>query len=503
MSGDRIGQSGFIGLSGAAVRGVATGLFVALAMLALFWGRMANHDIAWFLIATRKWLDGATLYVDLVEVNPPLNFYLTLPSLLLADIFGTSDTNGQYVAVALLCFGSIVWCSAILQSAYDFSPATQALLLLGIGAAVTLPSLNGVGQREQVMVLCFLPWALREASSDGGSTGQQIRSAAFAAVGMCLKPYFAVLPLSITLLNCLQTRSLRPVLSPANLVFLVIGLAYVFLVRAVHPAYFSQIVDYGLEVYGAYGKPAPELVAEIGVALAPVMVFIAVSVRTQVASRPVAVFIGLSLSGLVSYFLQAAGFSYHKVPFFAFGMIACLLVLVQSKRHWASSLAAMVAAFTLVGAGLYQGFYKNAAIPEITETMAKFGPIDGVITLSSHVYNGPPVAIALKTHWASSYPANWLVPGAFNRLDHLDCAAERQLCEKLNGIAARNRSDTISDITKSRPDLIIVDRRSGYFDKPNFDWLGFMAADPGWARVFADYAHVATSNRYLYYKRQP
>lgn len=503
MSGDRIRQKGLIDLSGGGVRGAATGLFVALAMLALFWGRLVNHDIAWFLIATREWLGGAELYVDLVEVNPPLNFYLTVPSLMLADLFGTSDTNGHYLAVALLCFGSLWWSGAILGSSFQLTPARQTMLLLGAGSAVLLSSLNGVGQREQVMVLCFLPWALREASPHGVTTAEQTRAAALAAIGMCLKPYFVVLPLGVTLLNCLQSRSLRPIVSPANITFLCFGLAYVFLVWTVHPSYLFEIVGYGLEVYGAYGKPMAEVLSGIAAALGLMTLFAVVAIRSHAMDRPVSVFVALSFGGLVSYFLQGTGFSYHKVPFVAFGMIACFLVLLQGTGERSAGLAAAIAAVGMAIGGVQQGLYRNDAIPEITETAGKLGEINGLMTLSSHVYTGPPVAIALKTGWISSYPANWLVPGAFNRLDELDCNAEALLCRKLEGIASRNRRDNIADIAKSRPDLLIVDRNSGYFDTPRFDWLGFMAADPDWAPVFADYRQVAISPRFLYFLRQP
>lgn len=503
MSDERIGQSGLIGLSGATVRGVGTGLVIALALLVLFWGRLVNHDIAWFLIATREWLGGAQLYVDLVEVNPPLNFYLTVPSLMLADLFCISDTNGHYLAMALLCLASLLWSSLILASTSGLSPARQAMFLLGAGAAVLLSSLNGIGQREQVLVLCFLPWALREASPHGVTTAEQTRAAAFAAIGMCLKPYFVVMPLAVTLLNCLQARSFRPILSPANITFLIFGLAYVFLVWIVHPTYLFVIVGYGLEVYGAYGKPFAEVLTRIAVALGPMTLLSVIVLRSKTMNRPALVFVALSWGGLVSYFLQGTGFSYHKVPFLVFGMIACLLVLLQGTGERFSALVAAVAAGGMVLVGVHQGFYHNDAIPEITETAGKLGEIDGLMTLSSHVYAGPPVAISLGTGWISSYPANWLVPGASNRLNQIDCKAEAQLCQKLEEIAARNRRDNIADIAKARPDLLIVDRNSGYFDKPRFDWLGFMAADPDWAPVFADYRQVATSPRFLYFKRKP
>jgi hypothetical protein len=36
-----------------------------------------NLDVAWYFVAARRWLDGARLYVDVLEVNPPLVIWLT------------------------------------------------------------------------------------------------------------------------------------------------------------------------------------------------------------------------------------------------------------------------------------------------------------------------------------------------------------------------------------------------------------------------------------------
>jgi hypothetical protein len=491
------------GLAIGAVVGTAVGGVAALALLLTFWDRMANHDIAWFLIATRKWLEGARLYVDLVEVNPPLNFYLTLPSVWLADLFEVSDTNGQYLAIALLCFASILGSALILSAVSDVSPVEQALLLVGAAAAAILSSLNGVGQREQVMLLCFLPWALREAWPERSSRLLTLCTAAIAAVGMCLKPYFVVLPLAVTILNVFQARSIRPVLSPSNLVFLGFGLAYLAFVRAWHPAYLSDIVPFGLEVYGAYGKPAAEVLTRIAVLVGLFLLFLTATLHCQAMTRAIGVFVALAMGGLVSYFLQATGFSYHKVPFVGFGIVACCLVLLQQDTARLAQGTALVVALLMLGAGVKQGFYKNTAIPEINRTLDGLGPFDGLTMLSSHVYTGPPVAIALNAEWISNYPAHWLVPGAINRLEVLDCRIAAPTCARLRGIAARNRKDSISDIARAQPELLIVDRNSGYFDRPGFDWLGFMAEDPNWAPLFASYRQFATSDRFLYFRRQP
>ena len=53
-----------------------------------------NHDSSWYLVATRKWLAGATLYRDVMEINPPLAFFLTAPGLWLADALAIGDCSG-------------------------------------------------------------------------------------------------------------------------------------------------------------------------------------------------------------------------------------------------------------------------------------------------------------------------------------------------------------------------------------------------------------------------
>ena len=48
---------------------VAGGLFVLAVALRL--SSLLNHDVAWWVYATGAYLDGAELYVELFEINPP------------------------------------------------------------------------------------------------------------------------------------------------------------------------------------------------------------------------------------------------------------------------------------------------------------------------------------------------------------------------------------------------------------------------------------------------
>src|SRR5215813_700280 len=78
-------------------------LALALTVLVVFLAPL-THDAAWYLVATRRYLDGARLYVDLIEVNPPLMFWLMTPPTWLGRALGLSDpvTGNLLPALALV-----------------------------------------------------------------------------------------------------------------------------------------------------------------------------------------------------------------------------------------------------------------------------------------------------------------------------------------------------------------------------------------------------------------
>lgn len=481
--------------------GLAISAVLALVLLSLFWNRPITDDVAWYLMGTRDWLNGAVLFRDIVEPNPPLNFYFTVPAILIADLLGVSDTNGQYILTALMIFGSLVWCGAIIRNDLGHTPARQALLLTGIGVAMVVPALDSIGQREQSLVILMMPWLLGQLGASPPGVRTEVPRALVAALGVCLKPHFILYPIAVTLVRMARERSLKPILSPANLTFLAVGLAYVGYVAAVHPAYLFEIVPIASHVYGAYKTDAGMLVAAVypRVLLLLVLVFFALR-GGEVRSLP-AVLGAVILAALVCFAVQGTGFPYHLIPVSVFGMVLCALVLVQA-RHFTPVVAAAAIAFVGFGLlGMRQGFPKHPAVEHLAAVAEEVGEFDSFISLSSSLFAGPPIAMATGAEWVSRYPANWLVPGAIEELGRADCAAEADRCATLNAIAARNRSDNIADMVRTEPDLLIVDLDSSFFPAPKFDWLAFMDKDPAWADVFGNYREVARTSQFRFFRR--
>lgn len=63
-----------------------------------------NHDVAWYLHGAKKMVNGFVLYKDIVDVNPPLIFFVNLPPAWLAELLGVFEVSLLYIYFLLLFF---------------------------------------------------------------------------------------------------------------------------------------------------------------------------------------------------------------------------------------------------------------------------------------------------------------------------------------------------------------------------------------------------------------
>lgn len=482
---------------------------ICCVLLAVMWGRMINHDIAWYLIATREWLAGASLYQDIVEVNPPLNFYYTLPAICLADALSLSDQNAQYVVTVALTFGSLVWCQAILRAQFDLSRIKFYLATLVLAAGLILPALFHFGQREHSFILLLMPWLLGQAGDRPSTPRQEILRAVVGGMGVCLKPHFVLIPIAITLLYVIQRRSLRPIFSPANMTFLGVGLAYVAYVAVQHTAYFTIVVPAARDVYGAL---QPSVLFLVYRALASLVLGGLLSIallRLKPVGQGGLTLLTAAMAALAIYLVQGMAFPYQILPLNSLLVVAAGLALLRLNPRSLSFWIVGVIGLFLCVAQISRGFFHTPQADEVIEVLRSDPEFKRFMAISSHITVGPGAAMEAGAEWISLYPHNWLVPGAVNRLEATDCSVKVAQCARLNSHLERNRSANIADIQRRPPDLILIDRNIGryygYFDRANFSWLDFMAKDPAWADIIAGYEPYKTTEMALYLraKREP
>ncbi|MGB7262983.1 MAG: hypothetical protein WBC68_13015 [Albidovulum sp.] len=482
--------------------GAGLSLLIALGLLAVLWGRMINHDTAWYLLATREWLDGARPYIDFSEVNPPLNYYYTVPPILLADLFGITDTNAQYLVVCALIFVSLCWSWSLLSEISRLPPPRRMCFLIGLGLALIIPALGDIGQREHLLVVFITPWLLGEIA-DGPKCSRRgvVARAVFAALGICLKPHFILFPIVVNCGHILRTRSLRPVLALSNITMFSVGLIYLIAVYGIHPEYFSDVIPLTRQVYGSIGGSGDAILFRLAVTLLPFALAGATMLVSKAAPTGTRVFVSAAVAGMLSYLLQWTGFGYHIIPFNAFGIMAGIWIILHADRITPMVVGCLVAVSVVLWSSVQSGFYGVPAVEDLIEAMSSRQPPDRVLVVSTFVHAGPPVALAFGAKWASRYPGNWMVPGAVNGLRNADCAADPAHCARLTDIANRSRAENLTDIAKYQPEILVIDRRSGYIEDPNFSWYDFLGQDPRWNTILSKYHLSKTTQRFDIWSR--
>ncbi|GHA60906.1 hypothetical protein GCM10008927_28060 [Amylibacter ulvae] len=133
-----------------------------------------------------------------------------------------------------------------------------------------------------------------------------------------------------------------------------------------------------------------------------------------------------------------------------------------------------------------------------SDFVAKHGTVS---VLTTHVSAGPPLALAADVTWGIRHSSQWLVPGVVNGLLNSDCEVQSEYCERLRKIGEIARDDVVLDIQQFTPSVIVVDKRSGYINTPDFNWISFMEQDNRFSLIMDSYVLEKSTGRFDFYLR--
>lgn len=401
-----------------------------------------NHDVAWLLAAGLRWSQGERLYIDLIEVNPPLvfHFYWLIS-------FGTWTKLGFIAGMLLIVGLSSIWVRRLKGPWWGLA---TTILVISAGAA-------DFGQRDDLATIVAIPYLFATLAN----RTERTLIGAFAFAGFALKPYLLLIPIFATLGRMVQDRSWRPAFSPENLAIGALGLVYLVIAWQAYPAFFKDMIPLGRLVYFAYGA---HLNSEVYVPLvisAGAFILILGAFRRDCWPQ-----VGGAIGGFVSFFVQGRFWSYQLVPAIALtALVALLLVERRTIRLF------IVLGFIFLMGGWF--FLNNRrSYPDYIPPGATT-----VLFLTPHVGPAYPVTFERGVRHASRYPAMWTLPGAWRLLHDpgVDVGRKRQALSVLRA----TRENAIGDIVSYCPDPIFVDvrKKKPYFIYP-FDFESFIMADP-------------------------
>ena len=157
---EKMRQIKYLERAGERMRASAALGLVALLFAAQFFIRFQSsliHDSAWYLYVAQGLLHGKKLYLDFVEVNPPLGMWLVVPPVWFGERTGFASVACFYCYLFAI---TVIVLALCWRYAMTETPSTRALMLVATSAVLLFAPGNNFGQREHFMVLLFLPWAI-------------------------------------------------------------------------------------------------------------------------------------------------------------------------------------------------------------------------------------------------------------------------------------------------------------------------------------------------------
>lgn len=509
-------------------RPAAAGLALALALIGLapqFLSRTLP-DIAFLLHAAGEVLDGARLYVDLLEVNPPLIVWLDLPIVAAARSLGISEITAYRLAVTALLFASVLACRWVLaRSEEGRDPAVRRLLLLLVVFALfVLPRLDW-GEREHLTLALTLPYVLLSlVRLEGGMVKLPgaIAIGIGAAVGIAIKPHFVLLLLARE--GVLARSGSRRGPSPEGWTVVIAGLAYLAAAATLTPEYFALARELGTAYHQFIRNPL--LVTALlgdGAALTIGALLLAVGLWSR-STRPLlrTVLVAAVLAFYVAAVVQSKGWRYHFYPALALAWILLVLLAVRLDRplaRWTQRLfaAAAGAGAAVVGLVAVVGCLLQAARPldpryDADPSLGLLLPVlrehargRELMMLSPNMASGFPLAMYLGARWPQRLSNLWPLVAAYDSAIASPSPLVFRDPERRTALERRVLDIVAEDFERTDAPLLLVLRTGP--DEPKWgmrrlDLLAFLSQDRRIARRLADYERAGPIGQYeLYYSR--
>jgi hypothetical protein len=230
-----------------------------LAAISLTWHASVpiNHDVAWVLQGARRLLDGGRFGRDIVDVNPPLIWWISLIPVQAARLLGADVGSTFTTFVVALCLASVASTHSVLRAG-ALPPRERAIAAVATAATLIIVPGYDFGQREHLLAVVAVPYvALASVRANGNAVPWWLAAGigVFAAVGFCLKPHFLAIPALLELWLLANSRRLSGLARVEVGMLVVIGASYALAILAFAPPYLTRHVPEAIVTYGSYSQP--------------------------------------------------------------------------------------------------------------------------------------------------------------------------------------------------------------------------------------------------------
>jgi hypothetical protein len=295
-----------------------------------------TNDSAWQMWLGRQMLHGANLYSDLVEVNPPLWFWMAVPLAWIAEMLALP---GRVVLIGFLVLTIALSYGLSIALIRDWPPHKRLAFTAGFLLATIPISLRIFTQREHFVLVATIPYVLLCGARDRGqrvSMGLATSIAVIAAFGFAIKPFFALVPIALELWLWRHVSRVRT----ETICLGSLAALYVLATLMLEQDFITAVPMIAASYEHFFGGDYRGFVI-------PFLLFGLATIPLSKSEQFEAPFVVASLAFLLAFIIQGKAWPYQALP--AMGM---LLLALTSKR-WGKSTVADAIAVCIFGVSLW------------------------------------------------------------------------------------------------------------------------------------------------------
>ncbi|BAI97793.1 hypothetical protein Sj15T_22090 [Sphingobium sp. TA15] len=427
-----------------------------------------THDVVWQFWIARQMMNGAMLYRDIWEINPPLWFWSAVPIHLAAQWLHVQPL--RLLVTAIVGAGGM---SALLVGHLTSPPTPMTRLvtmLLAYWLMVVTP-LYDFGQREQLSLICALPYAALIARRSLGSVvpaALALPVGMAAAYGFALKHYYVVIPVMLEVWLLVRVRGEWRAVRPETIALATAALVYGIAVLLFAPRFFTDAVPMVRTAYHGFENSWHMMLARpwVVIWISIIAFFLTYGGAFGKRAKPLASTLLIVAAGFaIAYFVQRKGWLYHSVPVTGAAALAMgvRLTTADMRRLIPISIGLTMLALPILlpyKTGPYLNFFRAEIDPVLADTpkgssvfIAAADPMWGWPTVEDH-----------GLAWPSRLYAYWMIPA----IAHAEVIGPNPL--PLQKMAEQVRTEAAMEVRCSSPALILFERRRNYiYQPPSFD----------------------------------
>jgi putative flippase GtrA len=469
-----------------------------------------THDVSWQFWIARQMVHGVPLYERIMEINPPLWFWMAMPLVEIAEYIPVQADRLYIIAIILLSLYSALVTGRFLK---PDDAAKRFAIMAALLAFFWIGPLYDFGQREQLTIILTLPYCaliFKRQQNEPVPNALALFIGISAAAGFALKHYFVLVPvaLEIWFLWHLRGPYLKRISGAFRIETIALALCaacYVAAILIFHPAFLSKIVPLVSASYIGYESPFITQLFRVEIVIWVFVLASMKAMRAKVGQRDQSIGDVLAIAGVAfcaSYFLQQKGWQYHAIP----GTV-CLALLgfhyLINQRELPKAIIAYPAAFLaillFVMTGVTRGPYNSEWAKNMEQHFAEMHRGNSMMILTTDPRRVFPFVEQYQVKWPSRYFSFWMISAISKAENGSGLGKPVPMTPALRQLSVDIRRETLEDMKCHTPEILLSQIRTGNYSitPKRFRMTDFFRRDPDLKDYIARNYRLEKRSRYF------